>query len=315
MTKIDMKDLRLGIEIECVKRTREQVAWAVQSVVGGDVKYIGTPGSFDPWHVTSAGSRQVWKIVSDGSLSHVPFSKRAEVVSPILFYEDIEMLQQVVRKLREIGAKSDEFCSVHIHVADDLFDGRTLANLAKIVYKQEDLIVKALGVTPNRLHKYTRKTSDEFIRKIERAKPKTKADMNRLWYGRYNSSPQHYDSTRYRGLNFHSLFSGTGLEFRYFSFGKGLHAGKVKAWIQFCLALCAKALNSKAASSKKRVVTGTSDKYDFRVFLLSLKLSGDEFKTARKHLLAKLEGSAAWKNGRPTTPPASQGQTLVQARA
>jgi len=26
---------------------------------------------------------------------------------------------------------------------------------------------------------------------------------------------------------------------------------------------------------------------------------GDEFKTARKHLLANLAGSAAWKNGRP----------------
>jgi hypothetical protein len=33
--------------------------------------------------------------------------------------------------------------------------------------------------------------------------------------------------------------------------------------------------------------------------LLRLGLIGDEFKTARLHLLANLEGSAAWKHGRP----------------
>ncbi|HPN95983.1 MAG TPA: amidoligase, partial [bacterium] len=38
--------------------------------------------------------------------------------------------------------------------------------------------------------------------------------------------------------------------------------------------------------------------YDFRVFLLGLGLIGDEFKTARHHLLANLEGDSAFKNGR-----------------
>jgi len=90
-----------------------------------------------------------------------------------------------------------------------------------------------------------------------------------------------------------------------------------KGYCQFCLALAAKAINSRGASSKRRRANGTSDKYDFRVFLLHLGLIGDEFKTCRKHLLANLAGSAAWKNGRPaprltpTTPdtaPSSQAE-------
>jgi hypothetical protein len=37
------------------------------------------------------------------------------------------------------------------------------------------------------------------------------------------------------------------------------------------------------------------------VFLLKLGLIGDEFKTARLHLMARLEGSAAWKGERRDT--------------
>jgi hypothetical protein len=35
------------------------------------------------------------------------------------------------------------------------FDGRSLSNLAKIVYKQEALILTALGITQQRLARYT----------------------------------------------------------------------------------------------------------------------------------------------------------------
>jgi hypothetical protein len=71
--------------------------------------------------------------------------------------------------------------------------------------------------------------------------------------------------------------------------------------LQFCLALGAKAINSNAASSRKRELNPINSKYDFRVFLLGLGLIGDEFKTARHHLLANLEGDSAFKNGRPQT--------------
>ncbi len=42
---------------------------------------------------------------------------QAEVVSPILRYDDTETVQQVVRVVRPCGAKVDSRCAIHTHVA------------------------------------------------------------------------------------------------------------------------------------------------------------------------------------------------------
>jgi hypothetical protein len=81
-------------------------------------------------------------------------------------------------------------------------------------------------------------------------------------------------------------------------FNGTLHAGEVKAYVQLSLALAAKALASKAASSKRRDFNPATAKYDSRVLVVGLGLIGDEFKTARHHLTKRLAGSAAWKGER-----------------
>lgn len=126
---------------------------------------------------------------------------------------------------------------------------------------------------------------------------RTKDQLNRIWYGYHNHQPQHYDNSRYHGVNLHNVWYRGTVEFRWFE--ATLHAGRIKAYLQFCLAVAAKALNGRAASSRKRDFDPQSAKYDFRVFLLHLGLIGDEFKTARKHLMANMPGDAAFKNGRP----------------
>lgn len=40
----------------------------------------------------------------------------------------------------------------------------------------------------------------------------------------------------------------------------------------------------------------SNEKYTFRTWLLRLEMIGDEFKTARQHLLKHLEGNIAWRN-------------------
>ncbi len=79
------------------------------------------------------------------------------------------------------------------------------------------------------------------------------------------------------------------------------------------LAVATKALNGRAASSRKRRFDPRSARYDFRVFLLHLELIGDEFKTARKHLLAALPGDSAFRLGRPTpeAPPAVEADSIT----
>jgi hypothetical protein len=292
----DLRNLKLGVEIETIDKTREAAAKAIQSVVGGEVSHVASPSCYDPWEVKEANGR-IWKVVADASLTSVASNLRAEIVSPVLNYEDLATLQEVVRALRKCGLRVDEHCGMHIHVDASAFTGKTLANLAKIMFKQEPLILMALGVSESRLQQYTKPISDEFIAKLERSRPKTLEEVNRLWYGHLNTCPTHYHSSRYSCLNLHNVWYRGTVEFRMFE--ATLHAGKVKAAVQFVLAIAAKALNSRAASSRKRQFDPNCAKYDFRVFLIHLGLNGDEFKTARTHLLNAMPGDAAFKRGRP----------------
>jgi hypothetical protein len=295
---LKIHDLRFGVELETVQKTRKTVATAICSVVGGEARHVDGHGSYDPWIVVDRLDR-IWNVVADASLSNVPSNLRAEVVSPILTYSDIPELQEVVRAVRKCGAQVDEKCGLHLHVGTEGFDGRALANLAKTFYKYEPLIIAALGVNEQRMHQYAKPLSPEFIVRLQRLRSRTKDEVNRAWYGEFNNNPTRYCSSRYQTMNLNSVFYRGTVEFRMFE--ATLHAGKAKAAIQFSLALCAKALNSRGASSRKREFDATSARYDFRVFLLRLGLIGDEYATARKHLLAAMPGDTAWKHGRPKT--------------
>ncbi|ABF90269.1 conserved hypothetical protein [Myxococcus xanthus DK 1622] len=283
-----MKTLRFGIEIETVGASRQKLAHAIQSAVGGHVS-----GDYRGWQVTDTQGR-IWRVVSDASLSGGEYS--GEIVSPILTYQDMDALQQVVRAAREAGARADASTGIHIHVDGSRFDAKGVTNLVKMVHKQERLLETALGVSAARLARYCRPIDGAFLQRLEARRPRTLQDVNEAWYGRRNSMPNRYDSSRYHGLNLNSLFFRGTIEFRYFN--GSVHAGEVKAYVQLVLALAARALASKAASSKRRDFNPATAKYDFRVFLLHLGLIGEEFKTARLHLLKKLEGSAAWKGQR-----------------
>jgi hypothetical protein len=290
-----MSTLRFGIEIETIGQTREVVARAIQSVVGGEVRHVGTPFCYDPWKVIDRRGR-TWQVMADASLN-ARKEYQAEIVSPILHYEDIAELQEVVRAVRRSGARSDESAGIHIHVDAARFDARAVTNLVKIFHKQEALIQHALGISPNRLSTFCKSIDPRFLERLERDRPRTMDELNAAWYGMYCPHPHRYDRSRYHGLNLNPIWGIGTIEFRLFN--STTHAGKIKAYIQFVLAISAKALKAKGASSKRREFNPATAKYDFRVFLLNLGLVGDEFKTARFHLLSLLEGSAAWKHGRP----------------
>ena len=88
------------------------------------------------------------------------------------------------------------------------------------------------------------------------------------------------------------MFQKGTVEFRLFN--GTLHAGKIKAYIQFSLAISAQALNQACASRRKTHTT--NEKYTFRTWLLRLGMIGDEFATARQPLLAELPGCIAWRD-------------------
>jgi len=288
---LNLNALTFGIEIETIGQTRMTVAQAIQGVVGGTIRRSGNY-CYDHHYVDAADGR-TWTVMADSSLSATK-DRQAEVVSPILRYSDMATLQQVVRAVRKIArAKVDTSCGIHIHVGSKDLGARGIRNLAKTFNKQEDLISEALQVAPSRKATYCQGTDQATLKKIEKAS--TLDALNVAWYGYRNFNPHHYDSSRYHMLNLHSVWQKGTVEFR--CFNATLHAGKIKGYVQFCLAMAQKARNSRSASSARRPLRAESSKYDFRCFLLSLGMSGDEFKTARLHLLASLTGSSAWKNG------------------
>ena len=160
--------------------------------------------------------------------------------------------------------------------------------------QKEDILYKSLRIAPERL-RYCKKVNETLVEMINKRKPRTLAALADLWYdGSSEPRRQHYHETRYHGLNLHSTFTRGTIEFRIFN--STTHAGEIKAYIQFCLAVSHQALTQKRASSRRSVTD--NEKYCMRCWLLRLGLNGEEFKTCRMHMTKNLEGDCAWRHGR-----------------
>lgn len=297
-----MKYLTFGIEIELTGVTRQKAAEVIAKELETTERHVG--GSYDGWEVKDSTNR-TWKIVSDASLKPERIERgrvieatpnyRVEVVSPICHYEDIEKLQEIVRALRKAGAFTNSSCGIHIHIGKEKFTAKTLRNLVNIMASKEDLIYKALKVDNQRESRYCKKVNQNLLEKLNKKRPTEIQVLENLWYEGWGRDRRtHYHPSRYHGLNLHPTFQGHTVEFRLFD--GTTHAGKIKAYIQFCLAISHQALTQKSASARKTETT--NEKYTFRTWLLRLGLIGEEFQTARLHLLANLDGDSAFRNGR-----------------
>lgn len=285
--------------------TRAKAAEVASKFLGGEVERIFD--SYDTYEVTAPDNR-IWKVMSDASIQTMKNEKgrlvsadksySVEVVTPILKYdEDIEMLQEVIRKLRHAGAVSESRlqCGIHIHIGAKKHTPNTLKNLVNLMASKEELIYKSLEIDPARV-RYCKKVNENLIETINKKKPKTLKDLADIWYSEYGveSRNRHYHSSRYHGLNLHSTFTKGTIEFRLFN--GTLHAGKIRSYIVFCLAISHQALKQKSASAKRTHTD--NEKYTFRCWLLRLGLIGDEFKNCRQHLMKALDGDAAWRRPR-----------------
>lgn len=293
---MDMREQKYGIEIELTGITRKRAAKIIGDYLGNGYQADG--GYYDAYYACDSQGRK-WKVMYDGSI--VPKKKngnsasdeyKVEFVSPICEYEDIPMIQEIVRKLRKAGAIAGEKCGIHVHVNAAPYNARTLRNLTNIMYCKEDLIYKALQVQVDREHRYCKKVEESFLQEINKKKPKNLEQVSNIWYQGRDGRNQHYHDSRYHCLNLHSVFQKGTVEFRLFN--STTHAGKVKTYIQFCLAVSAQALNQSCAGTRK--TKSSNEKYTFRTWLLRLGMIGDEFKTARKFLLENLDGGIAWKD-------------------
>ena len=301
-----MLDTRFGIEIEMTGITRKKAAETLAGFFGTEAEYAGT--SYETYTVKDRDGR-TWKLMRDGSIRCQLTNKRGisdftaadrysvELVTPILTYEnDIEMLQEIVRTLRKAGAFTNDSCGIHIHLDGKGHTVRSLRNFISIIYARNDLFYRALGVNSERA-RYCQSLDERLVNAIRLRNPKTMKELENIWYNGASESSRrrHYNDTRYHFLNLHSFFHGNKtVELR--GFNSTLHAGVIRAYIVFALALDNQARVQKAASIKKPQTE--NEKFAMRTYLNRIGLIGDEFKACREHLTKNLRGSSAWRHGR-----------------
>ncbi len=304
----EMKSQTIGVEVEMNSITRENAAKLAAEFFGtGNYQNTAGHNGYHTWSAWDESGRE-WKFQRDISITG-PDSEKCELVTPILHYADIETLQELIRRLRKAGAKSDPTrgCGVHIHIGLGDHTPQTLRNLANIMASHESLLASALKLDENRMDRYCRTVNPCFLMKLNEKKPKTMEELADVWYmgnGADFRRTNHYNDSRYHMLNYHATFTKGTVEFRLFQFdapadGKqnGLHAGQLKSYIQLCLALSQMAKMVKTASPKPQQVE--NPKYAMRTWLLRLGFIGEEFATARDILTRNLAGDAAFRHGRP----------------
>ena len=303
----EMKKQTIGVEIEMNSITRCKAAKVAAEFFGTgrheDTAFRNGYATYSAWD--SEGRE--WKFSRDVSISG-PDSEKCELVTPILTYNDLPLLQELVRRLRKAGAKSDASrgCGVHIHIGANGHNAQTLRNLANIMASHESLIATALNLDSYRIDRYCRTVDPRFLQKVNRAKPRTMAGLADIWYTSQDANygrSQHYNGSRYHMLNLHATFTKGTVEFRLFQFDEpangrrnGLHAGQLKSYIQLCLALSQMAKDVRTASPKPQQTE--NPKYAMRTWLLRLGFIGEEFETARDLLTRRLDGDAAFRHGR-----------------
>ena len=303
----NLKNQSIGVEIEMNHITRNKAAKIAAEFFGtDDYKDTARRNGYYTWSAWDAQGRE-WKFQRDVSIAG-PDSEKCELVTPILHYEDIETLQELVRRLRKAGAISHAGvgAGVHIHIGAKGHTPQTLRNLANLMASHERLIADALKIDQGRMSRYCRTVNPNFIEQLNKKKPTTMAQLADIWYTSHGANygrDQHYNDSRYHMLNYHATFTKGTIEFRLFQFDEptaerkgGLHAGQLKSYIQLCLALSQMAKTVKTASPKPQ--QNENPKYAMRTWLLRLGFIGDEFATARDILTRRLSGDAAFRNGR-----------------
>lgn len=291
-----------GIEIEFTGITRSKAAEIAKQFFGGSARATGD--YYGTQRVTAADGR-VWKFMSDGSITcqrkergqiiSASGSYSVELVSPVLLYrEDINTLQDLVRSLRKAGGFANKSCGIHIHLDGSNHTPGSIRNFVNIIASHNDLFYKALQIEPQRMH-YCKKMDAYLVERMNSIKPVTFAQIESIWYEHYPGNRDlHYHSSRYHFLNLHSFFHGHHtVELR--GFNGTLHAGKIRAYIVLALALNHQALTQKSARYKK--VQEENERFAMRTYLNRIGFIGSEFKNCREHLCQHLRGNAAWRYG------------------
>lgn len=167
----EMKKQTIGVEVEMNNITRDKAAKLAADFFGTH-RFENTARSngYSTWSAWDSEGRE-WKFQKDVSIAGDDAHK-CEMVTPILRCEDMETLQELIRRLRKAGAKSDATrgCGVHIHIGAKGHTAQTLRNLANIMASHERLLADALDLDRGRMNRYCKTVDPNFLASLNRKK-------------------------------------------------------------------------------------------------------------------------------------------------
>lgn len=300
-----MKEQTFGVEVEMNNITRERASKIAARYFGtGRYEYTAGRNGYLAWSAWDQAGRE-WKFVYDASIAG-PRDQQCEMVTPICHYEDIELLQGLVREMRKAGAKSDytRGCGVHIHIGSQGHTPKSLRNLVNLMYNHEATLITSLGIARSRLDDYCQTVEPELVERLNKEKPETMEAFQDVWYEANHAESgrrDHYNHSRYHMLNLHATFTKGTIEFRLFQFqppkdGKqnGLHAGQLRAYVLFCMGISQMAKELRFVPRRKNN-TIEEDKHCFEMFFFRNFGTSEEFKVVRNLFTSNLLWPDAWK--------------------
>ena len=210
---MNAKDITFGIELELTIRER---------TVRNECMTIGTyhHGVQVPFLPTG------WKAERDSSIRTTSGRVACEIVSPILKGEKgIKEVIKVVEILKSKGMTPNESCGIHIHVSfEPTWPADKLAKLISIVSYLEQGIYATTGTKKRERNGYCK-----GLRK----------------YGDQPKAKQKLDPDRYHLLNITNLTNRTRPTVEFRAFSGSLNPVKIVGWIQLCLGIVERALETK----------------------------------------------------------------------
>lgn len=207
-----LKKQNYGVEVEFTGISRKMAADAVAEIIGTTASRPDHT-CYQTRTIQDSQGRK-WKVMRDSSIN--PIRKvgtenmdeyRVEFVTPVLKYEDLETLQAIIRKFREIGGVPHASCGIHIHVDGANHTATSLRRLVNFMYSRQEIIYDALAVG-SRKNRWCLPVCKNLLDTMKKDKNITTDSVEKIWYSPANDGycggidHQHYNSTRYHS-SFH----------------------------------------------------------------------------------------------------------------
>ncbi|MCD2347412.1 virulence-related protein [Clostridium guangxiense] len=243
---------------------RKEIVKVLSEHFGVKAEYMGVP-SF-AYQIETEG--ETYTIDKVGKITN---AKGSELELEAILKPAVKIQEQEEKNVIEENAETEpQIISVPIlgHT------GISLKNLVNMIYSKHELIQKSLGIEENIV-------AEDFIKELNEAKISNTDDFQKAIAGKQSCIQIEFN------------FEEQKISFNFIK----AKVENITAYTQFIELLNQSAKKLKHASAK--VSSTDNPKFTFRVFLIRLGMIGDEYKTARKILLEKLEGNAAFRYGKP----------------